>query len=76
MGWPHPIHAKETPVLSTHFGEAEARTFDGWVKRCGYEALKRALGMEPAAITEGEAALAEPITINPKMRHPLKGDTG
>jgi NADH-quinone oxidoreductase subunit F len=52
MGWPHPIHPKETPVLSTHFGEAEARTFDGWVKRGGYEALRKALGMEPAAIIE------------------------
>ena len=52
MGWPHPIHPKETPVLSTHFGEAEARTFDGWVKRGGYEGLKQALGMEPAAIIE------------------------
>ena len=52
MGWPHPIHPKETPVLSTHFGEAEARSFDGWVKRGGYEGLKKALGMEPAAVTE------------------------
>ena len=27
MGYPHPIHPKETPVLSKHFGEAAARTY-------------------------------------------------
>ena len=26
MGYPHPIHPQETPLLSKHFGEAEART--------------------------------------------------
>ena len=44
MGFPHPIHPKETPVLSRHFGEAEARSYDGWVKRGGYRALEKALG--------------------------------
>jgi NADH-quinone oxidoreductase subunit F len=52
MGYPHPPHALETPVLSTHFGEAAARTFDGWVKRGGYEGLKKALGMTPEQIFE------------------------
>jgi NADH-quinone oxidoreductase subunit F len=52
MGYPHVIHAKETPVLSEHFGAAEARTYDGWVKRGGYRALEQALGMEPAAVIE------------------------
>ena len=47
MGYPHPIHPGETPVLSKHFGEAEARTYAGWVKRGGYVALKKALGMAP-----------------------------
>jgi NADH-quinone oxidoreductase subunit F len=50
MGYPHPIHPKETPVLSTHFGEVEARTYAGWVKRGGYEALKKAIAMAPDEI--------------------------
>ena len=45
MGYPHPTHPKEQAVLSKHFGDAGARTFDGWVKRGGYEGLKKALGM-------------------------------
>ncbi|HEX3926881.1 MAG TPA: NADH-quinone oxidoreductase subunit NuoF [Gemmatimonadales bacterium] len=52
MGYPHPIHPKETPVLSTHFGEADARTFDGWVKRGGYAALRKALEMTPEQIVD------------------------
>jgi len=52
MGFPHPTHPKETPVLSKHFGEAAARTYDGWVDRGGYAALKKALGMAPEAIIE------------------------
>jgi len=50
MGYPHPIHPKETPVLSTHFGAAAARTYQGWVERGGYAALKQALGMAPGDI--------------------------
>jgi len=52
VGYPHQPHPKETVVLSQYFGEAEARTYDGWVKRGGYAALKKALGMEPAQVTE------------------------
>ncbi|MGH7703036.1 MAG: NADH-quinone oxidoreductase subunit NuoF [Gemmatimonadales bacterium] len=52
MGFPHPIHPKENPVLSKYFGDAAARTYDGWVKRGGYEGLKRALAMAPEAIIE------------------------
>ncbi len=52
MGYPHPSHAKETPVLSKYFGDAGARTFDGWVKRGGYEGLKKALGMTRDQIIE------------------------
>jgi NADH-quinone oxidoreductase subunit F len=52
MGYPHPSHARETPVLSKHFGDAGARTFDGWVKRGGYEGLKKALGMTRDQIIE------------------------
>jgi NADH-quinone oxidoreductase subunit F len=52
MGFPHPIHPRENPVLSRHFGEAEARSFDGWVNRGGYEGLRKALGMTREAIVE------------------------
>ena len=52
MGYPHPIHPKETPVLSRHFGEAEARTFDGWAARGGWEGLRKALAMTPEAVVE------------------------
>ena len=52
MGYPHPPHPKETVVLSRYFGDAEARTYAGWVKRGGYEALRKALGMTPEAIVE------------------------
>ncbi|HET8633432.1 MAG TPA: NADH-quinone oxidoreductase subunit F, partial [Gemmatimonadales bacterium] len=52
MGYPHPSHPGETVVLSQYFGDPEARSFDGWVKRGGYEALRKALGMERNAIIE------------------------
>jgi NADH-quinone oxidoreductase subunit F len=52
MGYPHPSHPKEQPVLSKHFGDAGARTFDGWVKRGGYEGLKKALGMTRDEVIE------------------------
>jgi NADH-quinone oxidoreductase subunit F len=52
MGFPHPSHPKEEPVLSRYFGDAGARSFDGWVKRGGYEGLKKALGMTPEAVIE------------------------
>ena len=47
MGYPHPSHPEGDRVLSKYFGDAEARTYDGWVKRGGYEALSKALGMTP-----------------------------
>ncbi len=50
MGFPHPIHDRETAVLSRYFGDAEARTLDGWKKRGGYKAMEKALGMSPADI--------------------------
>jgi NADH-quinone oxidoreductase subunit F len=51
MGYPHPIHERETPVLSQHFGDPAATSLDGWKKRGGYRGLERALTMEPAAVT-------------------------
>src|SRR5919112_531179 len=50
MGYPHPSHPRETPVLSKHFGEPEARTLKGWRDRGGYVALEKALKMDPAEI--------------------------
>src|SRR5438874_6507249 len=52
MGYPHKPHPKETVVLSKHFGEADARTHKGWVKRGGYESLAQALTMEPARVID------------------------
>jgi NADH-quinone oxidoreductase subunit F len=51
MGYPHPIHERETPVLSQHFGDPAAIPLDGWKKRGGYRGLERALAMDPAAVT-------------------------
>ncbi len=45
MGYPHQSHPRETVVLSKYFGDAAARTYDGWVQRGGYKALEQALGM-------------------------------
>jgi NADH-quinone oxidoreductase subunit F len=45
MGYQHPSHPRETVLLSRDFGDAEARRFDVWVKRGGYQALEKALGM-------------------------------
>ena len=68
MGYPHPSHPKETPVLSKYFGDAEARTFDGWVKRGGYEGLRKALAMGPEAVIEveclGACGFATPVMVN------------
>jgi NADH-quinone oxidoreductase subunit F len=50
MGYPHKPHARETVLLSKYFGDAEAITLDGWKKRGGYTALKKALGMAPGDI--------------------------
>jgi NADH-quinone oxidoreductase subunit F len=50
MGYPHKPHPRETQVLSTYFGDAEARTLEGWRKRGGYRALEQALGMSPGDI--------------------------
>src|SRR5881296_4397541 len=52
MGYPHKPHPKETLLLSKYFGDPEARTYKGWVKRGGYESWKQAQTMAPAAITE------------------------
>ena len=50
MGFPHKSHPRETLVLSTHFGDPEARSVAGWRQRGGYRAFEQALGMAPADI--------------------------
>jgi NADH-quinone oxidoreductase subunit F len=50
MGFPHKPHPRETTILSRYFGDAEARTLEGWKKRGGYRALEKALGMAPEEI--------------------------
>ena len=50
MGYPHLSHPRETPVLSKYFGDAGARTLDGWRQRGGYEALQQALALDPQEI--------------------------
>ena len=50
MGYPHKSHARETPVLSKHFGDPDARTLAGWKQRGGYAALQQGLAMAPAEI--------------------------
>lgn len=40
------------PVLTRNVGRPEARTVQGYRDRGGYEALKKALGMEPDAVIE------------------------
>ena len=52
MGYPHPPHEKETVVLSQYFGDEGSRSYQGWVERGGYQALKAALAMEPDAVTD------------------------
>ena len=47
MGYPHPSHPRETPILSKYFGDPEARTLAGWRARGGYEALEKALNTDP-----------------------------
>lgn len=52
MGYPHEPHPKETIILSRYFGDAAARSYEGWTKRGGYNALEKALGMEPSQVIE------------------------
>jgi NADH-quinone oxidoreductase subunit F len=52
MGYPHPSHPKENVLLSKHFGDPEARSYAGWVKHGGYQALRKAVGMTREAIIE------------------------
>jgi len=52
MGYPHPSHPRETVLLSRYFGDAEARGYDGWIKRGGYQGLEKALGTSREQVIE------------------------
>jgi NADH-quinone oxidoreductase subunit F len=52
MGYPHRPHPRETPILSAHFGDPDARSLTGWKSRGGYAALEKALALDPAAIVD------------------------
>jgi NADH-quinone oxidoreductase subunit F len=52
MGFPHKPHPRETVVLSKYFGDADARTYKGWVKRGGYQMLEQALTMGPTRLID------------------------
>jgi NADH-quinone oxidoreductase subunit F len=52
VGYPHQPHPKETVVLSRHFGDAGARSYEGWVQRGGYRSLEKALGMSRDQVVE------------------------
>ena len=64
MGYPHEPHPHETVVLSQYFGDADARSYKGWVKRGGYQALKQALGADdPAAVLAITKQLAADFVV-------------
>ena len=44
MAYPH-ADPREIRILSKQFGEAGARSLDGWTERGGYRAVRKALGM-------------------------------
>lgn len=50
MGYPHKSHPRETPVLSKHFGNPDARKLETWKSLGGYKALQQALATDPVAI--------------------------
>ncbi len=52
MGYPHPSHPRETVLLSRHFGDAKARGLAVWMKRGGYQAMEKALGMSREQVIE------------------------
>jgi NADH-quinone oxidoreductase subunit F len=52
VGYPNKPHARETLLLSTHFGNPDMRSLAGWKKQGGYAALEKALGMTPQQIID------------------------
>jgi len=52
MAYPYRDDRETTTILSRHMGEPEARSLSGWLERGGYEALRKAVQMEPGEITD------------------------
>jgi NADH-quinone oxidoreductase subunit F len=52
MAYPYRDDRETTTILSRHMGEPEARSLSGWLERGGYEALRKAVQMEPDKITD------------------------
>ena len=51
MAYPY-VSDREVRILSEHFGDPRARTWEGALANGRYEALKKALEMEPGAIVD------------------------
>jgi len=51
MAYPHRHEDETTTLLSRHMGEEKARHLEAWLERGGYEALRKAVDMEPDEIT-------------------------
>lgn len=51
MGYPHSHELEVRTLLSKHMGDPKARELETWRGFGGYEALDKALGMEPDEIT-------------------------
>jgi NADH-quinone oxidoreductase subunit F len=52
MAYPYRDDRETTTILSRHMGEPEARSLSGWLERGGYEAVRKAVQMEPDEITD------------------------
>src|SRR2546429_5458923 len=65
----HKPHPKETVVLSKHFGEADARTHKGWVKRGGYESLAQARSEEHTSELQSRLHLVCRLLLEKKKNH-------
>ncbi|HEX5725252.1 MAG TPA: NADH-quinone oxidoreductase subunit NuoF [Longimicrobiaceae bacterium] len=51
MAYPY-RHPSEVRLISEYFGDPEARTLAGWEARGGYQAIRKALGMDRAAVVQ------------------------
>src|SRR4026207_1659263 len=68
MGYPHPSHPKENPVLSKHFGDPEARAYAGWGTRGGDAGLTTGAGGGGSRTAPGAAPGAGGEEIKPSGR--------
>jgi NADH-quinone oxidoreductase subunit F len=49
MGWEE---AKDVRIVTKNFGVADSHKLPVYTQRGGYQAFRKALGMQPAALTE------------------------